>query len=293
MNLPYWFRQKFPDTKNIKKILGLFSTLNLNTVCEEAHCPNIDTCFKNKSVSFMILGDRCSRGCRFCAVKKAYDKNLSVDYLEPHNIAQLVITLGLNYVVITSVTRDDLVDGGAGQFVRTTEEIRKISASVMIELLIPDFEGKISSLEAVCKAKPDVIGHNLETVPRIYKDIKPLANYSRSLELLRHVKEIDRSIYTKSSLLLGLGESLDEVEEVIYDLRSVGCDILTLGQYLAPSQDHFPVKEYLNLERFEDYRRIGLTLGFKAVSSGPLIRSSSRAEELFRRAKGVAERCMS
>lgn len=291
MKLPYWFRQELPDSEKIKKISSLLDNLNLHTVCHKAQCPNIGSCFKENNVTFMILGDRCTRNCRFCAVQKARGETLAVDFFEPLHIAWAVFVLGLDYVVITSVSRDDLVDGGASQFVKTIEEIQKLSAQTKIELLIPDFKSERLSFKAICKARPQIIGHNLETVSRFYKDIRPQANYKRSLELLSWIKEIDYSIYTKSSILLGLGESFKEVKEAMVDLRSVNCDILTLGQYLQPSKSYFPVEEYIALERFEEYKRLGLELGFKVVTSGPLVRSSYKAADTFKELQGAVETC--
>ncbi len=230
----------------------------------------------------MILGDTCTRNCRFCAVRKSDNKNLNLDLDEPLRIAGVVEDMGLDYVVITSVTRDDLADGGAKIFSQTIELIRRINTFIKIEVLIPDFIGKISSLKVVLDAQPHLVGHNIETVERLYKALRPKANYRFSLGVLKKIKEIRPFLTTKSSIILGLGEAEGEVTKTMEDLLNSGCDILTLGQYLAPSESHYPVKEFIRIEQFERYRDIGLGLGFKSVLSGPKVRSSYRAEELYK-----------
>jgi lipoic acid synthetase len=284
MKLPSWFRQEIPDKEIINNKFSFLRGFNLNTVCESAHCPNLGKCFQNGELTFMILGDACTRNCKFCAVKKNNQGNLSLNHLEPINITRAVEELNLDYVVITSVSRDDLKDGGAAIFAETIKEIRNINSEIKIEILVPDFQGKFQSIETITKAKPDVIAHNLETVPRLFKTLRDKkANYKISLQLLKAVKEIDSDVFTKSSLMLGLGESDDEVCEVMQDLRSVDCDMLTLGQYLAPSKEHYPIKKFISLAQFKKYEEFALSLGFKAVASGPLVRSSYKAKELYAR----------
>lgn len=252
----------------------VLSANRVHTVCQEARCPNTNRCFKNKQATFLILGDICTRNCAFCAVKKSSGNILSCDWQEPQRIAQAVTNLGLEYAVITSVTRDDLPDGGAVFFARAVECLRKISPPPKIEVLIPDFSGRRESIETLIKAKPDVAGHNIETIPRLYPRVRPMADYRRSLAVLKNIKEADPGMITKSSLMLGMGEKEQEVVLCMRDIRKTGCDILTLGQYLAPSAGHYPVKEFIPPEQFEQYRTTGLSLGFSEVFSGPLVRSS-------------------
>jgi len=279
MALPEWLKKRAPQQELLQEMQKLLRSLSLHTVCEEARCPNIGECFTRKTATFMILGDRCTRNCRFCAVKKG--NPLPLDPQEPENVAKAVNKLRLKYVVITSVTRDDLDDGGANQFAKTIKEIRKLNKGVKIEVLIPDFKGSLSSLKKVIEAKPFVLNHNLETIPRLYSEVRPLANYERSLKLLEQAKELNSSIYTKSGLMVGLGETFGEVIEVMKDLRRVKCDILTIGQYLRPSIKHLPVKEYVRPEKFEEYEKIGKSQGFLSVISGPFVRSSYRAKEVW------------
>ena len=279
--LPSWFRQEIPGTVTLKK-MHLLKESRVHTVCQKAKCPNLSFCFKDSKFTFMILGDVCTRNCRFCAVTKAKDNILPVDNDEPRRISSIVKMLGLRYVVITSVTRDDLIDGGASIFAKTIALIHNLNRNIKMEVLIPDFQGKISSLRCLLEASPDVVAHNIETVARLYEVLRPLADYQLSLELLRRIKEINPSMVTKSSLLLGLGEKEEEVISAMEDLRQNQCDILTLGQYLAPSVNHYPVREFIQPEQFRRYREIGLRLGFKAVLSGHLVRSSYQAEKVYR-----------
>lgn len=279
--LPLWFRQELPDEPTLKK-MQLLSELNVNTVCKEAKCPNLSYCFKNAKLTFMILGDVCTRNCRFCAVKKSDGKSLTLDLEEPLRIARVVRELGLNYVVITSVTRDDLKDGGAEIFAKTIELIHALNRNIKVEVLIPDFSGNPLGLKTVIDARPCVVGHNIETVKRSYKELKPKSDYRVSLDILNKIKEINPLLTTKSSLILGLGETEGEVISTLRDLRYARCDILTLGQYLAPSLDHYPIKEFIGIKQFNRYKDIGTALGFKAVLSGPLVRSSYRAEEAYK-----------
>ncbi len=284
MSLPPWIKKRAPKQKVLQEMKHLLRSLSLHTVCEEARCPNIGECFAKKTATFMILGNRCTRNCRFCAVEKG--DPLSLDPSEPENVARAVNRLSLRYVVITSVTRDDLPDGGASQFVRTIKEIRRINEDeIRIEILIPDFKGSLSSLKTVIAARPDVLNHNLETVPRLYGTVRPKADYSRSLELLRRSKEMNSGIYTKSGLMVGLGEKFGEVVEVMKDLREVGCDILTIGQYLRPSFKHLEVKEFVKPEKFREYEKTGRSLGFSSVAASPFVRSSYQAKEALEKAK--------
>lgn len=284
--LPAWFKQDIPDA-TVRGRMQLLSDFKVNTVCCQARCPNLSFCFKNLKFTFMILGNICTRNCGFCGVRKSESSasvregSLGVDLDEPQRVSQIVRILNLKFVVITSVTRDDLSDGGATQFVKTIELIQGIDKNIRIELLIPDFSGNITSLKTVIEAKPSLLAHNIETVKRLYKTLRPKADYQTSLDILRKSKEINPLLITKSSLILGLGESEEEVIYTMQDLRYNQCDILTLGQYLAPSPRHYPVKEFISIEQFQRYRRIGLSLGFKAVLSAPKVRSSYQAEEVF------------
>jgi len=280
MALPVWLKKRAPKKEILEEMQRLFRSLSLHTVCEEARCPNMGECFARHTATFMILGNRCTRNCSFCAVKKG--DPLPLDPEEPKNVARAVKKLGLRYVVITSVTRDDVEDGGAGQFADTIREIKRLSGEeTKIEVLIPDFKGSLSSLKVVVEAKPDVLNHNLETVSRLYPVVRPLANYERSLRLLKQARQLNRSIHTKSGLMVGVGEDFEEVIEAMRDLRGTGCEILTIGQYLRPSSEHLEVKEYLRPERFREYERIGRSLGFLSVVSGPFVRSSYQAREVW------------
>ena len=277
--LPSWFKQEIPDMDKIREMKQLFRTSRLHTVCESAHCPNMGKCWGQGVATFMILGEICTRACRFCAVKAG--KPMDVDLEEPRHVALAVKELNLRYVVITSVARDDMEDEGAEQFFQTIQEIRKVMPQTKIEVLIPDFSNKWKSLKKVVEAKPEVVSHNIETVRRLSSKIRPQADYDRSLEVLKNFKKLELSIFTKSSFMVGLGETHDEIVEVMTDLLHAGCDILTIGQYLSPSQ----MKRHVNAERFYTpqefaaYKKLGLKMGFKHVMSGPLVRSSFIAEE--------------
>jgi lipoic acid synthetase len=229
----------------------------------------------------MILGNICTRNCKFCAVTKSNGEKLSIDANEPYRISEAVKSLSLSYCVITSVTRDDLLDGGASQFVKTVELIRSVNQRIKIEVLIPDFQGKVSSLQRILEAGPRVLAHNIEMAERLYNEVRPMSDYRLSLKLLSKVKELKPEIVTKSSVMLGLGETEQEVVNTFRDLRNNHCDIVTLGQYLAPSQNHYPVQEFISVEQFRRYQAVAVDMGFKAVLSGPLVRSSYRAEEVF------------
>ncbi|NMB97312.1 MAG: lipoyl synthase, partial [Clostridiaceae bacterium] len=276
---PDWLRirvrgdHKFAETENILR------SLSLNTVCEEANCPNRLECFNKRTATFMILGRYCTRNCTFCNVEKNHPEPVNTE--EPENIAKAAAEMKLKHVVITSVTRDDLPDGGAGHFAKVIDELKKLNDNITIEVLIPDFKGDEQALFKVIKAKPHIINHNVETVPSLYHEVRPLAVYERSLKLLSNVKKYDNNIYTKSGIMLGLGEKKEQVAEVLKDLRNADCDLLTIGQYLAPSGKHHPVIEYIHPDTFEEYKKMGYDLGFKFVASAPLVRSSYHAAEAF------------
>jgi lipoic acid synthetase len=278
--LPHWFKQEIPDDLILERLRMLYR-FKVNTVCQEARCPNLSYCFKNLRFTFMILGTICTRNCRFCAVSKSADERLPLDYNEPYRISQIVKLFGLKYVVLTSVTRDDLSDAGAGIFAQTIELIHALDKNIKIEVLIPDFQGKVSRIQCLLDASPDVVAHSLETVKRLYRDLRPQADYQLSLDVLRKIKELKPLSTTKSSLILGLGETEQELIQTMKDLRESQCDILTLGQYLAPSIEHYPIIEFISPAQFQRYQDLGLALGFRSVLSGPKVRSSYRAEEVF------------
>ncbi len=273
---PEWLRKKI-DYESQKEMGKMLRDLKLHSVCEEARCPNMGECFKNRTATFMILGNVCTRNCRFCAVTKGkpteFDKNEAVQ------LAEAAKKLNLKHIVITSVTRDDLEDGGASQFADCIYELRKVLPNSTIEVLIPDLQGDKSSLDIIIKAKPEIINHNVETVSSLYPEVRALANYQRSLDVLNYVKEQDSSIYTKSGIMLGLGEKKEDVESLFDDLLINKCDMLTIGQYLPPSYKHALLKEYVLPEVFEDYKNTALKKGFKFVASGPYVRSSYHALE--------------
>ena len=277
---PPWLKQEIPSF-GTDRLLGSLLSEKINTVCQEAHCPNLNRCFRKNELTFMILGDTCSRNCVFCAVKKSPHKNLPLDKDEPRKISKIVKALRLSYVVITSVTRDDLPDYGAGHFALTIDEIRRENGNIKIEVLIPDFRACALSLKALIAARPDVLAHNLETVKSLSLTLRPLSDYNLSLEVLKLIKKINSDMITKSSLMLGIGEEEDEIIKTFEDLRKVKCDILVLGQYLAPTPKHYPVKEFIVPGQFKRYGEIALGMGFKAVLSEPLARSSYKAEELY------------
>jgi len=280
--LPDWFKQDIPAKDKMEPMKKLIKEVGLHTVCEGAHCPNTGRCWSQGVATFMILGDVCTRSCRFCAVKDGSPH--SVDFAEPENIASAVKKLGLGYVVITSVTRDDLEDQGADQFGKTIHALRRRNPELKIEVLIPDFSGRVDLLNKVIEAKPDVIGHNIEMVRRLYPDIRPEADYERSLTLLKNVKELSPHLLVKSGFMVGLGEEKEEIMALIQDLFSSGCDILTIGQYLAPSRTkrHKSVKRYVHPLEFDELKAVALRRGFKSVVSAPLVRSSYQAEKAYR-----------
>ena len=275
---PKWLRVKYRSSDEVMEVQKLMNNLSLNTVCQEAGCPNLLECFGRKIATFMILGKYCTRNCRFCNVES--NQPQPVDPKEPEHIAKAVNELGLKHVVITSVTRDDLPDGGASHFVSVIETVKAHNPNVTIEVLIPDFQGNVKALAKVAAAKPQIINHNIETIPRLYNSVRPQAVYQRSIQLLYQVKLLDPNILTKSGIMVGLGETIDEVQDVLIDLHDAACDLLTIGQYLAPSKAHYPVFEYVTPTVFRQYKQMGLSIGFKQIESGPLVRSSYHADQM-------------
>ena len=275
--MPLWLKAKPPFGESYRRVKSLLAQLDLHTVCQEANCPNIGTCFEEKTATFLILGRICTRGCSFCKVERGIP--LPLDFSEPMHIAQAVKTLGLEYVVVTSVTRDDLEDVGASHFAQVIREIKKLNPDCKIEVLVPDFKGEIEPLKIVLKERPEVVNHNLETVNTLYPVVRKGADYKRSLILLEKSKEYDSSIITKSGIIIGMGEEWEEIVELMQDLRRVNCDLLTIGQYLSPSDRHLPVKKYYSPEEFVELGKIGVKFGFLKVESGPLVRSSYHAKK--------------
>ena len=274
---PSWIKAKAPDGAEYRELKRLVESSNLHTVCQSAHCPNIGECWRARTATFMILGNTCTRNCQFCAISTGQPDALDED--EPRRVAEAVKYLNLKQAVVTSVTRDDLPDGGARMFAETIREIRRSSDGCSVEILIPDFQGDRDALYSIVQEKPDILNHNIETVERCYAEVRPQAIYSRSIELLRQAKAMSSEIRTKSGLMVGIGETWDEVIGTMRDLRSVDCDILTIGQYLAPSKDHYPISRYYTPEEFADLKRIALEMGFGYVESAPLVRSSYHAAE--------------
>lgn len=274
---PAWLKKKVSFGERYIKTQNLLKSLHLNTVCQSAGCPNIGECFARGTATFMILGNVCTRNCRFCAVPKGIPE--PVDDGEPERVAEAALRLGLRHVVVTSVTRDDLPDGGAYHFARTIQAIRRANPDATIEVLTPDFKGDPRAIDIVIEAHPDIFNHNVETIPRLYRRVRPQADYERSLYMLEYVKKNGDGIYTKSGLMVGLGETKDEVIEVMKDLRGVGCDIITIGQYLQPTPHHIEIAEFVTPLRFKEYEEIGYELGFMYVASGPFVRSSFHADD--------------
>jgi lipoic acid synthetase len=275
---PDWLKVSYNSTNTDRDATeGILNALNLNTVCREANCPNYAECFSNKTATFMILGINCTRNCRFCNVTHADPQQVDPD--EPKRIGEAVSKLDLKYVVVTSVTRDDLPDGGAAHFAEVVREIRKQSPGTAIEVLIPDFQGDGAALKLVTDAKPDVISHNMETVKELYDEVRPEAIYKRSLEVLAEIKALDATIRSKSGIMLGVGENEAQVFALLDDLREVGCEFLTIGQYLAPSKQHHEVIEYVHPDVFDAYGKIAYEKGFAFVASAPFVRSSYHAGE--------------
>ncbi|VAW64276.1 Lipoyl synthase [hydrothermal vent metagenome] len=274
---PAWIRAKAPTHPNVKRLKKILREQKLFTVCEEASCPNLGECFAQGSATFMIMGEICTRRCPFCDV--AHGRPLPPDVDEPQNMADTIQAMQLNYVVITSVDRDDLRDGGAAHFVECIEKTRQQNEAIKIEVLVPDFRGRVDiALEILKKSPPDVFNHNLETVPRLYKEARPGADYQGSLNLLKAFGEACESVPTKSGLMLGLGEEKEEVIDVLKDLRAHNVSMLTLGQYLQPSVHHLPVKRFVTPDEFEEYKKLAEVMGFKQVASAPMVRSSYHAD---------------
>ena len=278
---PDWLRAKLPSGATYHKVNNLLNSLNLATVCREARCPNMGECWNGGTATIMLMGDLCTRGCRFCNVKTGHPRG-HLDEKEPENTAQAIAQLQLNYVVLTSVDRDDLPDEGAGHFAKTISHIKKQSPDLLVEVLTPDFSGRRECLDLIVLAQPDVFAHNMETVRRLTPTVRdPRAGYEQSLKVLEWVKKQSPSIYTKSSLMLGLGETKQEVLDTLRDLRAVGCDVITFGQYLRPAKRYLPVQEYVSPEEFENWKYQAEAMGFLYCASGPLVRSSYRAGEFF------------
>jgi lipoic acid synthetase len=280
---PKWLRRSLPSGRQYEQLRRLLKDHTLTTVCQEAKCPNQFECYGQGTATFMILGERCTRDCRFCAVQ--HPPSGPPDPEEPERVAEAVALLGLRYAVVTSVTRDDIGDGGASFFAATIAAIKKRSQSTLVEVLIPDFQGNESALSTVLEAAPDVLNHNIETVPRLYQRVRPQADYHRSLQLLARVKKTHWHIPTKSGIMLGLGERVEELRRTWHDLRSGGCDILTMGQYLQPSTDHLPVERFVPPEEFVILAKEAEAVGFAGVAAGPFVRSSYQAESLYRQAR--------
>ena len=279
---PEWLKRRFSFKSSVTEVNDLLQDLNLHTVCQEAHCPNQSECFANHTATFMLLGDHCSRNCTFCAVNHGGLEPPDPD--EPQRVAAAVSRLELGYVVLTSVTRDDLADGGGSPFAATLEAIRSVGPDVLVEVLIPDFQGSLQALATVLDGRPSVLNHNIETVSRLYSEIRPRADYQRSLQLLAEVNSLSPNTVTKSGFMVGLGERPEEVSGLMQDLRKVYCDLVTIGQYLRPSQDHYPVVDFIHPELFKAYQREAESLGFLGVAAGPYVRSSYQAELLYQEA---------
>ena len=277
--LPEWFKVRAPGGENYLDLKKRFRASSLNTVCEEAACPNIGDCWERRTATFMILGDTCTRACSYCNVKTGWPGEQNIDWTEPFRLAQTVQAMKLNYTVVTSVDRDDLPDFGSEIFAMTITQIHRLSPQCKVEVLIPDFGGDRDALKRVVDAGPEVLNHNIEAPRRIFRKVRPKGNYNLSLELIRRVKEIDPTMPTKSGMMVGLGETKEEIYETMRDLRDVDCDLLTIGQYLRPSDRHHPLIRFYHPSEFGKFARIGIELGFKHVASGPLVRSSYHADE--------------
>lgn len=275
--LPEYLKRPIIDTEKTKTVRRVLKTKCLNTVCENARCPNKSECYQKNTATFLIMGNVCTRNCRYCNIGTARPEPLDIE--EPRHVAEAIRDLGLKWAVITSVTRDDLPDGGAEHFAKCLEEIRLLTPDVQVEILTPDFRGRKESLDTIIKAKPTVFNHNIETTRNIFKIARPQGNYEISLEVLKYVKE-NSSIKTKSGLMVGLGESFDDIRTTLLDLRQVDCDILTIGQYIQPSIQHLEVAKFYSLEEFEELKSLACEVGFKNFQIGPLVRSSYRAAEI-------------
>ncbi len=272
---PEWLRVRLPSGENYEQLKQLMRSKQLHTVCEEAQCPNMGECWANKTATFMILGSVCTRSCGFCAV--ATGRPMALDWEEPRRVAEAVTQMGLNHVVVTSVNRDEMHDGGATLFAATIRWIRRLNPECAVEVLTPDFKGSRDALKIVMDARPDVFNHNVETVPRLYKRVRPQAVYERSLDVLSWAKEMRPEKPTKTGFMLGLGETHEEVLDLLRDLRAHDVDVVTIGQYLRPSQQHLPIERYATPDEFREYARLGREMGFRNVFSGPLVRSSYHA----------------
>ncbi len=281
--LPPWFKKRIHHADIVTEMRDLIGDLELNTICESAICPNQGDCYAKRTATFLILGNVCTRNCTFCAVNKG--RPAPLDGGEPDRIGEAVARMGLRHVVITSVTRDDLPDGGAGHFARVIRTLKGQDEGLTVEVLIPDFQGDRAALAEVAAARPDVLNHNVETVPRLYPAVRPMADFRRSVELLRAAKDMDSSLVTKSGIMVGLGEEAEELRETMADLRAARCDLLTIGQYLQPSPAHHEVVRYVPPEEFDGYARDGRAMGFADVAAAPFVRSSFSAAELFHRVK--------
>jgi lipoic acid synthetase len=274
---PEWLKARAPMGDNYHNLKKLARSLNLHTVCESAHCPNIGECWNHRTATFMMLGNTCTRRCGFCAVPKGRPD--AIDFDEPRRVAEAVATLGLKFAVITSVNRDDDILGGARAFALVIDEIRKQAPGCQIEVLVPDFQGNEEAIRTVIEARPEILNHNTETVPRLYRAVRSGARYERTLRLLEYAKELDPTVTTKSGVMVGLGEEMDELLQVYRDLAAVGTDVLTIGQYLRPSKDHLPMARYYTPDEFASMKQEALKMGFRHVESGPLVRSSYHAHE--------------
>ncbi len=277
--LPHWVKKDIIDTEKTRTVRKILKNSGLNTVCDSARCPNKCECYANNTATFMILGKNCTRSCRFCSVNSFAPEPLNPE--EPHLVAAAIRELALDYAVITSVTRDDLKDGGAGHFAQTIRRIRALNPDTKIEILTPDFQGNEKSIDTVLEAGPDVFNHNIETVKRLYPIARPQAGYERSLEFLRYIKAQNHDIFTKSGFMVGLGETFKEIKELLVDLKNAGCDIVTVGQYIQPTKTNLEVKSYLTPEKFESIKTEALKADIKYPVSAPLVRSSYKAREIF------------
>jgi lipoic acid synthetase len=285
---PEWLKVRAPSGENYTRIKDMLGELKLSTVCQEAKCPNMGECWSGGTATFMLMGDTCTRGCRFCNIKTGNPKG-AIDPFEPEKVAYSISQMNLHYVVITSVDRDDLQDQGVSHFARTVATIKKLDPKLIVEILTPDFRGQRDLIWELVESKPDVFAHNIETTERLTPSVRdPRATYRQSLNVLEYVKQKDPTRYTKSSIMLGLGEKDDEVVQALKDLRSVGCDVVTFGQYLQPTKRHLKVEEFITPEKFKEWQNIAEGMGFLYVASGPLVRSSYRAGEFFM--KGMIER---
>ena len=285
---PRWLKVQAPTGETYRNIKRLMRSKSLHTICEEAHCPNIGECWGHGTATFLILGDICTRSCRFCDVTTGRPE--PIDWEEPERVAQAVQAMGLRHVVITSVNRDEREDGGAPIFAQCIERIRELQPGCTIEVLIPDFKGNVDALKIVMDARPDILNHNVETVKRLFRDIQPQDHYEWAITTLTNAKKLWPQAVTKSGIMVGLGETFEEVVEVMRDLREIDVDILTIGQYLQPSRQHIPIDRYYTPEEFEEFERLGLEMGFKWVESGPLVRSSYNAEAQARALSSLLER---